>query len=135
MYADAVFLNFNIFSFAALCGFALILLFDGAVGRSGLPCNRDQVSTALVSSSVLQTRLARLHHKFSLLRSGVEKSFSGGQLRLVCPMAKGNIIVTVSRKCSNHYILGARVLRAISMTDLSILFSQCSLLRVNCFTV
>lgn len=124
MYADAVFLNFNIFSFAALCGFALILLFDGAVGRSGLPCNRDQVSTALVSSSVLQTRLARLHHKFSLPRNGLEKSFSCSQLRFFCPMAKGNIIVvTASQKYSNHYILGVRVLRAISMTDLSIFFS------------
>ena len=37
-------------------------------------------------------------------------------------MAKGNIIVTASQECSNHCILGARVLRAISMTDLSILF-------------
>lgn len=38
-------------------------------------------------------------------------------------MAKGNIIVvTASQKCSNHYILDARILRAISMTDLSILF-------------
>ena len=112
-----------IFSFAALCGFALILLFDGAVSQGGLPCNRDQVSTASVSSSVLQTRLARLHHKFSLPRNGVEKSFSCSQLRFFCPMAKGNIIVvTASQKCSNHYILGVRVLSAISMTDLSILF-------------
>ena len=39
-------------------------------------------------------------------------------------MAKGNImVVTASQKCSNHYILGVRVLRAISMTDLSIFFS------------
>ena len=39
-------------------------------------------------------------------------------------MAKGNIIVvTASQKCSNLYILGVRVLRAISMTDLSIFFS------------
>ena len=39
-------------------------------------------------------------------------------------MAKGNIIVvTASQKYSNHYILGVRVLRAISMTDLSIFFS------------
>ena len=38
-------------------------------------------------------------------------------------MTKGNIIVvTASQKCSNHYILGVRVLSAISMTDLSILF-------------
>ena len=39
-------------------------------------------------------------------------------------MAKGNIIVvTAIQKCSNLYILGVRVLRAISMTDLSIFFS------------
>ena len=38
-------------------------------------------------------------------------------------MTKGNIIVvTASQKCSNHYILGVRVLSAISMTDLSIWF-------------
>ena len=76
-----------------------------------------------MSSSVLQTRLARLHHKFSLPRNGVEKSFSCSQLRFFCPMTKGNIIVvTASQKCSNHYILGVRVLSAISMTDLSIWF-------------